>query len=165
MPRRVIVNKYDLFLEYVDGQIRREMPRENGICRIWHENGTLQSEWRKVKGKGEGLQREWHDNGQLAAEFSRVDGLLQGEVKKWSRDGKLLGQYRMEKGRGTEYYWNDDGTLLKEIEIVVPNFLRAKIFDDLGKAHEIFMIGDKKISRKRFYERVQVVRDFEASRT
>ena len=140
--------------EIVDGVLRRQIPKGNGVARYWHANGVLAKEMSMVNGVADGTVCEWHDNGQLAREKTYKRGEVDGIVRQWNSEGKLLGEYEMKMGRGVERNWNEDGTLKNEMEILTKNAIRGRVWDDLGKIREIFLWNGKPISQKKFGERL-----------
>jgi len=144
-----------VFIDVIDGVIRRARPKGDGISRAWHANGELAEERTRVGGKTVGVFRKWHDNGQLAFEEPYKDGKIDGIVNQWSRDGKLLGEYEMKTGKGIMREWNDDGSPSLELENITEGFDRGKVWDHLGKAREMFLRNGKPISKKKFFERLK----------
>jgi len=148
----------DTWIEVVDGVVRRQHPRGNGVCRAWHANGVLAEEYEWVNRNVVGAIRKWHDNGTLAKEIPFSDGKEHGSVRQWNREGKLLGEYTMVNGRGVELTWNEDGSLSQEHEVIFlsPSLIatRGKVYDDLGKGHEVYLWNGRRISKKKFLERV-----------
>lgn len=128
----------------------------DGICRAWHENGVLAKEYTLVNDRVEGSIREWHDNGVLAKEVPFVGGRMHGIVRQWNREGELLGEYTMTQGWGVERIWNEDGSLQMESESLLkePDAMRATVYDDLGKAHRVFLWNGRSVSKRKFYERL-----------
>jgi hypothetical protein len=142
----------DTWIQVEDGVVRRNLPRRNGTARSWHANGELAGEYELVDGVVVGETRERHDNGVLAKTKPFVSGRVHGTVRQWNREGNLLGEYTMTDGRGVQREWNEDGTMLMEHEHFSEGTMRGKVFDDLGKAHEVFMWKGKRISKKKFME-------------
>jgi len=155
----------DTWIEVIDGVVRRQHPRGDGVYRAWHANGTLAEEYTRVEGQIVGARREWHDNGALAKEISYVNGKKHGIVRQWNRDGKLLGEYMMDNGRGIEREWSEDGSLFQEHEqiFLTPELSasRGVVYDDLGKGHEVYLWNGRQISKKKFMERVEKERHCE----
>jgi antitoxin component YwqK of YwqJK toxin-antitoxin module len=146
--------KDGIFYEYIDGILRRENPSKNGYARFWHANGQLALESPKVNGKNHGICREWHENGLLAKETPMEHGLIHGLVRQWNKEGTLLGEYRMVLGKGTEFEWNEDGTLKTQLEQVSENAIKGIVFDELRNPIEVFLWNGKPVSKKKFYERL-----------
>jgi antitoxin component YwqK of YwqJK toxin-antitoxin module len=119
-----------------------------------HPNGTPAWEYECAGGVIVGSFREWHDNGVLAKEEPYVSGKKHGIVRKWNRDGKLLGEYVMTEGKGIELTWSADGTLELEFEFISESAARGKVYDDLGKAHEVFLWNGKPVSKRKFLDRL-----------
>ena len=143
----------DTWVQVEDGVVRRNLPKRTGTARSWHENGELEEEYELVDGVVVGERRQWHDNGVLAKTEPHVSGRVHGTVRQWNRDGKLLGEYTMTDGRGVTREWDEDGTLVLEHEQISESASRSKVFDDLGKAHEVFLWNGKRVSKKKFVER------------
>jgi hypothetical protein len=145
----------DEWVQVIDGVVRRRKPRSDGIARSWHANGILASEYTRVNGVNQGMNREWHDNGVLAKEIPVISGRVHGVVRQWNREGKFLGEYTMSQGRGIKRTWNEDGSLLLEHEQLSENAARGKVWDDLGKAREMFLWNGKPISKVRWLKKVE----------
>jgi antitoxin component YwqK of YwqJK toxin-antitoxin module len=129
-----------------------EVSRE-GLHQEFHPNGQLFLEWTVVNGKTEGVMREWNENGTLVREEPMRRGLVHGVVKQWNSKGKLLGEYKMEMGRGVIREWDEDGALATETEHVNKYLTRVRIYGDPKvKFHEGFLLYDRPISKKKFYE-------------
>ena len=124
------------------------------VRRTWHENGTLATEYTLVDRLIVGSYREWHDNGVLAKEEPFVGGKVHGTVRQWNREGKLLGEYTMTNGCGVKRTWSEDGSPATEFERVSEHAARGKVWDDLGKAREVFLWNGKPISKMKFHERL-----------
>lgn len=64
----------------------------------------------------------------------------------------------MVNGRGVEREWSEGGSLLREHEIVflTPELSasRGVVYDDLGKGHEVYLWNGRRISKRKFLERV-----------
>jgi len=146
----------DIWVQVEDGVVRRNLPKRTGTARSWHENGELEEEYELVDGVVAGERRQWHDNGVLAKTEPHVSGRVHGTVRQWNREGNLLGEYTMTDGRGVQREWNDDGTISMEHEHFSAGTARVKVFDDLGKAHESFMWNGKRVSKKKFLERLEL---------
>ncbi len=144
----------DIWVQVEDGVVRRNLPRRTGTARSWHENGELEEEYELVDGVVVGERRQWHDNGVLAKTEPHVSGRVHGTVRQWNREGNMLGEYTMTDGRGVQREWNEDGTISMEHEHFSEGTARVKVFDDLGKAHESFMWNGKRVSKKKFLERL-----------
>jgi hypothetical protein len=144
----------DVWIQVEDGVKRREKPKRNGIARSWHPNGELADEYELKNGLIVGVRREWHDNGALAKTTPFESGHVHGIVRQWSREGKLLGEYTMTHGRGVKRVWNDDGTVQLEHEQISQSAARGKVYDDRGKAREVFLWNGKPVSKKKFMERL-----------
>jgi len=72
----------------------------DGVCTMWYENGTKQSERTHRQGASIGLENWWHENGQLQAQGSRnAQGELQGEWREWDRNSNLTRQSWYENGQ------------------------------------------------------------------
>jgi MORN repeat protein len=145
----------DIWIQVIDGVVRRKHPRDDGVWRSWHANSALASEYTRVNGVTEGIKREWHDNGVLAKETPFVSGRVHGTVRQWNREGKLLGEYTMSEGRGITYVWNEDGSPQTEYEQVSENAARGKVWDDLGRARDVFLWNGKPISKARWTKKVE----------
>jgi antitoxin component YwqK of YwqJK toxin-antitoxin module len=76
--------------EIIDGILRRQVPKSDGIARSWHANRVLAKEMTLVNGLAEGVCYEWHDNGEMAVERPYKQGLEDGTVRQWNKSGKLL---------------------------------------------------------------------------
>ena len=144
----------DVFHQEIDGVLRRQEPSGDGVRRCWYANGVLEKEWERKSGKVEGVLREWHDNGKIARETPYVNGVVHGRVKQWNREGVLLGEYEMKMGQGVRRQWNENGSPSLEMEQVTSNAIKGRVWDDLGKAWEVFLWNGKPIAKKKFYERV-----------
>jgi len=151
--------------EFIDGVLRREIPKTKGIARYWHANGVLEKEMNMVNGVADGVVREWHDNGQLALEYTYRRREIDGMVRQWNRDGRLLGEYEMKMGWGVRHRWNEDGTPKSEMEKLSENAIRGKVWDDLGKAREVFLWNGKPVSKKKFLEKLDKARSVEQNIT
>ncbi len=101
-----------------------------------------------------GEHRDWHDNGVLAKTTPFVSGRVRGTVGQWNRDGKRLGEYTMTDGRRVTREWDEDGTLVSEHEQISESASRSMVFDDLGKAHEVYLWNGKRVSKKKLLERL-----------
>jgi hypothetical protein len=145
----------DDWIQVIDGVVRRREPRSNGMSRSWHANGVLASEYTLANGVIEGIDREWHDNGVLAKESPFVSGRVHGIVRQWNRDGKLLGEYSIREGRGVKRVWNEDGSPQTEFEQIAEHAARGKVWDDLGKAREVFLWKGKPISKVRWLKKLE----------
>lgn len=143
-----------VFHEFIDGVLRREIPARNGTAREWHPNGVLSKEMTMMGGMACGVVREWHDNGQLAREENYNKGEIDGKVRQWNRDGRLLGEFEMKMGRGIRREWNEDGSLKLEIERVTDNASKGRVWDDKGKAREVFLWNGKSVSKRKFEEKL-----------
>ena len=143
-----------VFREFIDGVLRREQPKRDGIARWWHANGTLARECTMVDGKVHGTMRQFHKNGRIAREEPYENGIINGTVTQWNAEGKLLGQYEMKNGRGVKREWKEDGSLRLEFEQVTENASKGRVWDDLGKVREVFLWNGKPISKKKFCERL-----------
>jgi antitoxin component YwqK of YwqJK toxin-antitoxin module len=124
------------------------------MVRHWHANGILALEMDQVNGLAEGAVREWHDNGQLAVEKTYVNGKVDGIVRHWNPDGKLLGEYEMKMGRGIQRTWYEDGRPFTEMEFLAENAVKGRVWDDLGKAREVYLWNGKPVSKKKFHEKL-----------
>ena len=144
--------------EITDGVLRREIPKSSGVARHWHPNGILAKEMNMVNGVGDGVVREWHDNGQLAHEWTYKMGEIDGIVRQWSREGKLLGEYEMKMGWGISRKWNEEGILVSVLEKISDKGYRGTIWDDHGRSRESFLWNGKSISKKKFYEKLVLIR-------
>lgn len=93
----------------IDGQV-------HGICRAWHENGTLQAEESYCRGLLEGERKEWHPNGVLKSRAYWKQGLLTGELCRWDENGNLISKQAHAEGRlhGKSFSWYPDGRLKRE---------------------------------------------------
>ena len=111
-----------------------------------------------VNGVGDGVVREWHDNGQLAHEWTYKMGEIDGIVWQWSREGKLLGEYEMKMGWGISRKWNEEGILVSVLEKISDKGYRGTIWDDHGRSRESFLWNGKSISKKKFYEKLVLIR-------
>ena len=140
--------------EVVNGVLRREIPKQNGIARWWHPNGALEKEMPMVNGVADGIVHVWHDNGKLAREKIYRRGEVDGMVRQWNREGELLGEYEMKMGWGIEREWNEDGSQKSELEKVAEGAYRGKIWDDKGKIHETFLWNGKPVSKKKLLEKL-----------
>jgi antitoxin component YwqK of YwqJK toxin-antitoxin module len=147
--------------EIVDGVVRREIPKADGVSRYWHANGVLAKEMSTKNGLAEGVVREWHDNGQLALEYTYLRGEVDGIVRQWNREGRFLGGYEMKMGWGVERRWNEDGTPKNEMEKLSESATRGKIWDDLGKAREVYLWNGKPVSKKKCLEKLDKARSVE----
>ena len=145
----------DVWIQVIDGVVRRKNPQSNGLAQTWHANGVLASEHLRVNGYSHGICREWHDNGVLAKETPVASGRVHGVVRQWDREGKLLGEYTMSEGRGIKRIWNEDGSLQLEHEQVSENAARGKVWDDLGKVRETFLWNGKPISKLRWLKKIE----------
>ena len=132
---------------------RAENSRE-GLHQQKHANGRLFREWTVVDGKMDGTSREWHENGTLISEEPMKQGVVHGVAKQWSSDGRFLGEYRMEMGTGVVREWNEDGSLLLEMEHLSKSAARGRVYDDLGKALEVYLWNGKPISKTKFYNKL-----------
>jgi hypothetical protein len=144
----------DVWIQVEDGVKRRELPRRSGIARNWHPNGELAREYELVNNITVGEVREWHDNGVLARTTPFVSGRVHGTVRQWNREGQFLGQYTMTDGRGVKRVWNEDGTIQLEHEQISEIAARGRVFDDRGKAREVFLWKGKPVSKNKFMERL-----------
>jgi hypothetical protein len=138
----------DVWVQFEDGVKRREGPKRNGTARSRHEDGELAEEYELVEALIVGEHRDWHDNGILAKTTPFVSGRVHGTARQWNRDGKLFGEYTMTDGRGVTREWDEDGTLMLEHEQVPERAASSRVFDDLGKAHEVFLWNGKRVSKK-----------------
>ncbi len=129
--------------------------KKDVFCQSRHANGAVAKEYALVDGRVVGTMREWHDNGILAKETPFVEGRVHGTVRQWNRDGKLLGEYSMREGRGIELVWNEDGSPQTEFEQIAENAAWSKVWDDLGKAREMFLWNGKPISKARWLKKVE----------
>jgi antitoxin component YwqK of YwqJK toxin-antitoxin module len=140
--------------EFIDGVLRAEIPKQSGVARYWHANGTLAKEMTLVNGVADGTVREWHDNGKLACEKTYKNGEVDGTVQQWNGDGTLLGEYEMKMGWGIERKWNEDGSPKSELEKVAEGAYRGKIWDDRGKARETFLWNGRPVSKNKFLDKL-----------
>ena len=143
----------DVFREFVDGVLRREFPKSNGLARSWHQNGQLESEGTLINGMMDGVVREWHPNGVLKKEETRLRGTLHGLVRKWSSKGELLGSYEMIDGRGTMFNWREDGSVETKIEVYGGGCMHSTDYAFCDEeALETFLWNGKPVGRKKFMD-------------
>ncbi len=146
--------KGDVLYEIVDGLLRREVPRRNGVARFWHANGILEKEMCMVNGVADGVVREWHANGNVLRETPYKNGAVDGVVSQWNSEGKLLGQYTLSAGLGVQRKWNEDGTLSLEVEIVNEGCHRGTVWDDKGRARKVYLWNGRPVSKGRFEAKI-----------
>jgi hypothetical protein len=60
----------------------------------------------------------------------------------------------MTDGQGVKRVWNEDGTIQLEHELISEIAARGRVFDDRGKAREVFLWKGKPVSKKKFMERM-----------
>ena len=141
----------DIFREFVDGVLRREFPKSNGVTRSWYANGQLESEGTLIHGRMDGVVREWHPNGVLKKEETRLRGELHGLVRKWNSKGELLGEYEMKNGRGIMFNSREDGTVESKIEVFGDGCMHGTDYAVSNeKPLETFLWNGKPVSRKKF---------------
>lgn len=61
--------------------------RENGFCRIWHENEQLSNELYYENGLKHGKWFEWRENGSLISERNFNHGKKHGIFRSWDKKG------------------------------------------------------------------------------
>ncbi len=61
--------------------------KENGVQRLYYENGNLRMEMNYVDGKAHGSVKRYYEDGTLEEESNYANGELQGEVKSHDRSG------------------------------------------------------------------------------
>ncbi len=142
-----------IYREFIDGVLRAEVPKQNGTARWWHPNGQLEKESPVVNGVTEGLVREWHENGQLKRETPFRRGNVDGVVRQWNDQGRLLGEYELRSGKGIMREWNNDGSLELELEIIAEGCHRGTIYDDRGRARQVFLWNGRPVSKKKFLDK------------
>lgn len=81
--------------------------------RGFFENGELEFDWPRRKGRPHGRQYFWIAPGKLGSVEPYENGLAHGVAKQWSANGKLIGIYRMRHGTGIDLWRRerDDGSV------------------------------------------------------
>jgi len=89
---------------------------EDGLHRVWFENGQLYEEVNFKNGEADGLYRIWYENGQLMYESTLKNGIEDGITKEWYENGqlKLEVNYADGKEKGISKNWYENGKLSKE---------------------------------------------------
>ena len=67
----------------IKGYAPFKVEMENGLQKIWYENGQLQLERNVENHITNGLQKEWYENGQLQSETNYKDGWINGLSRFW----------------------------------------------------------------------------------
>jgi antitoxin component YwqK of YwqJK toxin-antitoxin module len=103
-----VSGRLNLEINFKDGE-------ENGLMKMWFENGQLKQELNIKNGKKDGLYKLWHENGHLIEEGNFKDGEKNGLFKTWFEDGKLNTVFYM---KGNKRHGLDksyiDGKLISE---------------------------------------------------
>jgi len=96
-------------ISYVDG-------KENGLTRIWHENGQMDMEVNVVDDR-QILLRSWHKNGQMDVDMAYVDGKQNGFARKWYENGQVKTEINYVDGKenGFARGWYENGQLGGEL--------------------------------------------------
>jgi antitoxin component YwqK of YwqJK toxin-antitoxin module len=84
--------------------------RQHGEWKTWFTNGQLQSRMVFRHGMIE-LMEGWYPNGKRAYLQPFKDGLAHGQWTWWDTNGNRLTNSVFRFGTGTEYFYNDDGSL------------------------------------------------------
>ena len=92
-----------------------ESRAEDGLWRVWHENGQLWTEGNYKDGKLDGLHRRWYDDGQLRWEYNYKDGELDGLFRSWHENGQRAYVINYKDGKLiSEKIWDEDANLIKD---------------------------------------------------
>jgi TonB family protein len=108
-----------------------------GRWRYWHRNGTLRSEGEYQLGKQEGEGTTWYPNGQVETTGRYQKGLPVGVHKEYFSNGKIAGvaEY-FAPGIGVAKWFDRDGTLRAEEQVVNDTIRAATYFTDNGKHND-----------------------------
>ena len=104
-----------------NGKLREKFTKVNGkkhgIERFYYEDGTLKKEENWVNGKENGLTRWYYENGQLNKESNFIDGKENGLIKFYNKNGQLEQEVNWKNdkanGLGKKYY--ESGQLEQEV--------------------------------------------------
>jgi hypothetical protein len=116
---------------YKDGQINQEWNYQANIFHKYYENGTLQTEGKLEKGKGEGLWKSYYGSGNLFQEFNLKNGKWNGPCKQYYENGLLLseGEFDMDKPIGVTLVYFPNGKIHQQFDY---NNRRYKEFTEQG---------------------------------
>lgn len=111
---------------------------QEGLFRLYMDNGILFRESNFSKNQLEGVSRHYYESGKLHQETNYINGLLDGTVKQYNEKGILIMQMKYEngipKGQACQYY--DDGRLKIDAFFNVSGEddvgINATYWDDLG---------------------------------
>lgn len=84
---------------------------------FWNPDGTPSSAVGLRDGARTGFQVEYHDFGGVYAEHF-IDGLLHGLAKQFDALGRLILASSFRRGTGTDFWCDDEGSLLEEHPLV-----------------------------------------------
>ena len=76
--------------------------------RRFHEGGELEYEYGLKDGLMHGISYRSDVPGHLLSAAPYVNGLPHGTARQWSHDGKLIGTYRMKRGTGIDFWWQEN---------------------------------------------------------
>jgi antitoxin component YwqK of YwqJK toxin-antitoxin module len=96
--------------------------KERVGVRLFHRDGTLQSEEAFRNGVLHGRTYRWDTPGELLSVEPYEDGVQHGTAYQWGHDGRLIGSYTMEHGTGIDLWRQDrdDGTIdLREVHYYI----------------------------------------------
>jgi antitoxin component YwqK of YwqJK toxin-antitoxin module len=115
------------------GILRSKIPVGDGICRWFHENGTVSHEYEKVNGQTHGKFRQWYETGELQSEKVYVAGEIQGVWRSFNRDGSIS----------------------QELQYVTPEAIHGKSYlDSNGRFWNIYLWNGKPRSREKWMNKL-----------
>jgi len=69
---------YDVTGKKIIAEVNYKEGKEEGMTKLWYENGQSQLEANIKEGQLDGISRGWFENGQLEKEFNSIEGVQEG---------------------------------------------------------------------------------------
>ena len=107
---------------FMNGKLKSDLT-DDGVCKLFYENGKSLEEYVLKGGAFEGYYKKWYENGQLFIDGNKKEGQWFGEVKVYYENGKLKAKelygdrdFEGYSFIGKSEYYDENGNLEKTKE-------------------------------------------------